>query len=308
MDGVTIHQLQCFEAVVSEGGFQAGAEKLRRSHSTVFTAIKNLEGQLGLKLLDREGYRVRLTDAGRSFHGRARVFLHELSLLRNHASQLAMGEETELRIVIGDVCPPAEILALLRRFFADHPATRLHLHFEAISGPWERLFDDEADLIIHHVDKSNTRIEFIDLFAGKLIPVVAPNFLPFPISQDITPEQLRDYVQCVIRDTARHTPRRDYYLVEGARTWTVSDQLMKKELILQGMGWGHMPTFMIAEELRDGRLVSIAGKHLRGGTGEVVAARRRDRPHGPVASRLWHFIGQQASALRKAIGKSDRGR
>jgi DNA-binding transcriptional LysR family regulator len=308
MDGVTIHQLQCFDAVVSEGGFQAGAEKLRRSHSTVFTAIKNLEDQLGLKLLDREGYRVALTDAGRSFHGRARVFLHELSLLRNHASQLAMGEETELRIVIGDVCPPAEILALLHRFFADHPATRLHLHFEAISGPWERLFDDEADLIIHHVDKSDTRIDFIDLFAGKLIPVVAPNFLPFPISQDITPEQMRDYVQCVIRDTARRAPRRDYYLVEGARVWTVSDQLMKKELILQGMGWGHMPTFMVAEELRDGRLVSIAGKHLRGGTGEVVAARRSDRPQGPVASRLWHFIGQQASALRKAIGKHDRGR
>jgi DNA-binding transcriptional LysR family regulator len=41
MDGVTIHQLQCFDAVVSEGGFQAGAEKLRRSRSTVLTAIKN---------------------------------------------------------------------------------------------------------------------------------------------------------------------------------------------------------------------------------------------------------------------------
>jgi DNA-binding transcriptional LysR family regulator len=56
-----------------EGGFQAGAEKLRRSHSTVFTAIKNLESQIGLKLLDREGYRVRLTDSGRSFHGRTRA-------------------------------------------------------------------------------------------------------------------------------------------------------------------------------------------------------------------------------------------
>ncbi|HEV2551179.1 MAG TPA: LysR family transcriptional regulator [Stellaceae bacterium] len=308
MDALTLHQLQCFDAVVSEGGFQAGAERLRRSHSTVFTAIKNLESQLGLKLLDREGYRVRLTDAGRSFHGRTRVFLHELSLLRNHASQLAMGEETELRVVIGDVCPPAEILALLRRFFVDHPATRLHLHFEAISGPWERLFDDEADLIIHHVDKSDTRIDFIDLFAGKVLPVVAPKFLSFPISNDITPEEMRDYVQCVIRDTARHTPHRDYYLVEGARSWTVSDQLMKKEIILQGMGWGHMPTFMIAEELRDGRLRSIAGKYLRGGTGEVVAARRRDRPHGPVANRLWQFIGQHAAALRKAIAKRDRRR
>jgi len=305
MDGVTIHQLQCFDAVVSEGGFQAGAAKLRRSHSTVFTSIKNLESQLGLRLLNRDGYRVVLTDAGRSFHGRMRAFLHELRLLHNHASQLAMGEETELRIVIGDVCPLSEILALLRSFFTDHPRTRLHLHFEAISGPWERLLDDEADLIIHHVDKSDTRLEFIDLFAGKLLPVVAPNFLPFPISDGITLEQMRDHVQCVIRDSALRTPGRDYYLVEGARTWTVSDQLMKKEIILQGMGWGHMPTFMISDELRDGRLLSIAGKHLRGGAGEVVAARRRDRPHGPVGNRLWHFVDQQAPMLRAAIRKRD---
>jgi DNA-binding transcriptional LysR family regulator len=306
MDGLTIHQLQCFDAVVSEGGFQAGAAKLHRSHSAVFAAIKNLEDQLGLKLLDREGYRVTLTDAGRSFHRRARVFLHELSALRNHATQLAMGEETELRIVIGDLCPLAEILTLLRCFFSGHPATRLSLFFEAISGPWERLFDNGVDLIFHHIEKSDIRLEFIDLFAGRLLPVVAPNFLAFPISDDITAEQMRDYVQCIVRDTACHGAQRDYFLIEGARTCTVSDQMMKKEIILQGMGWGHMPTFLIADELRDGSLLSIAGKHLRGGDGEIVAARRRDRPHGPVANQLWRFISQEASVLRASIAKRDR--
>jgi hypothetical protein len=35
---------------------------------------------------------------------------------------------------------------------------------------------------------------------------------------------MRDYVPCVIRDTARRSPSRDYFLVEGARSWTVSDQ------------------------------------------------------------------------------------
>src|SRR5690242_8403904 len=139
MNSLTIHQLLCFDAVVTAGGFQAGAARLRRTHSTVFTSVKNLEGQLGLRLLDRDGYRVTLTDIGRSFHDRARVFLHELSLLQTHASQLAMGEESELRIVIGDLCPLPEALGLLRRFFDGCPATRLHLHFEAISGPWERL-------------------------------------------------------------------------------------------------------------------------------------------------------------------------
>jgi DNA-binding transcriptional LysR family regulator len=308
MDGLTIHQLLCFDAVVTEGGFQAGATRLGRTHSTVFTSIKNLESQLGLRLLDRHGYRVALTDAGKSFHARTRVFLHELSLLQNHARQLAMGEESELRIVIGDLCPLPEVLGFLRQFFDRCPTTRLNLQFEAITGPWERLFDDEADLIIHHIDKSDPRLEFIDLFAGTIIPVVAPNFLPFPVSNRITPEQMRDLVQCVIRDTARHSASRDYFLIEGARSWTVNDQLMKKQTILQGMGWGHMPEFMVADELREGRLLSIAGRHLRGGSGEMVAARRRDRPHGPVANRLWQYVEQQAPALKAAIESIGRSK
>lgn len=62
-----------------------------------------------------------------------------------------------------------------------------------------------------------------------------------------------------------------------------------------------MPEFLVADELRDGRLLSIAGRHLRGGGGEIVAARRRDRPHGPVANRLWQYIEEQAPALKAAI-------
>jgi DNA-binding transcriptional LysR family regulator len=301
IDGLTLHQLVCFEAVVSEGSFQAAAEKLLRSQPTVSSSVKNLESQLQLSLLDRSGYRVALTEAGRSFYERTRVFLHEMQRLRDHAAQLAMGEESELRVVIGDVSPLPETLGLLRRFFDGCPGTKLHLHFEAISGPVERLLDGETDLILHHIDKADPRLEFVDLLGVKIVPVVAPNFLRFPISRSITPEQMRDYVQCVIRDTARHSPQRDYFLVEGARSWTVSDQLMKRELILQGMGWGHMPHYLIERDLRDGSLLPITGRHFRGGQAELVAARRRNTPHGPIANRLWQFIADQAAGMIPAV-------
>jgi DNA-binding transcriptional LysR family regulator len=297
LDGVTLHQLQCFEAVVSEGSFQAAAEKLRRSQPSVSSSVKNLEELLQLTLLDRSGYRVRLTEAGQSFYRRTRLFLLEANRLGDHAAQLAMGEETELSVVIGDVSPLPETLALLRSFFDGCPGTKLHLHFEAITGPVERLLDGEADLAFHHIDKADPRLEFVDLFTVKIVPVVAPNFLRFPISKSITPEQMRDYVQCVIRDSARHSTRRDYFLVEGARSWTVSDQLMKRELILQGMGWGHMPRYLVEQDLREKRLFSIAGKHFPGARAELVAARLRHPPHGPIANRLWQFIAEQAARL-----------
>ncbi|MEX3927504.1 MULTISPECIES: LysR family transcriptional regulator [unclassified Paraburkholderia] len=298
IEGLTLYQLQCFDAVVSEGGFQPAAEKLLRTQPTVFAAVKNLEGQLGLTLLDRSGYRVALTDAGRSFHDHVRVFLQELRGLKNHAEQLAMGEERELRVVIGDLSPVREVLALLRSFFDGHPATQLHLHVEAIAGPWERLFDGEADLIIHHIDKADPRLEYIDLCPVRLIPVVAPGFLRMPISEEITPEQMRGYVQCVIRDTARHIARPNYYIIEGAQTWSVGDQLMKKEIILQGAAWGHLHDFLIESDLRDGRLLSIGGRHLQGGRVEITAARRRDLPHGPIANLLWQHIRDRAPSFK----------
>lgn len=294
---ISLHQLACFDAVVAEGGFQAAAEKIGRSQPSVFLAVKNLEAQIGLSLLDRSGYRVALTEAGRSFHERARVLLHELQGLKRHATRLAAGEEVELRVVVGDLCPLPQTLGLLRRFFDGCPGTRLHLHFEALSGPWERLLDGDADLILHHIERSDARLEFMDLYSVRLVPVVAPGFLRFPVSSEITPEQMRDYVQCVIRDTARHTPPRDYFLVEGARSWTVSDQLMKRELIMQGMGWGHMPTYLVDEDISAGRLIDISGRYLRGGATQVVAARRRDAPHGPVARRLWRYVEEQAQAF-----------
>jgi DNA-binding transcriptional LysR family regulator len=298
---LTIQQLQCLDAVVIEGSFQAAAEKIRRSQPSVFAAVKNLESQLGLKLFDRSGYRVTLTEAGRSFHERSRVFLQELDALRDHATHLRMGEESELKVVIGDVCPLPQTLALLRRFFDNCPGTRLHLHFEAISGPWERLLDGEADLILHHIDKSDPRFEYKDLFRVRLIPVAAPNFLRFPISRSITPERMRDHVQCVIRDTARHSPPKDYYLVEGARTWTVSDQLMKRELILQGMGWGHMPRYLIEGDLAKRRVLDLTGKYLKGGHVDLVAARLRMPPHGPVAMRLWSYIHEHTQSFAEAV-------
>lgn len=302
MTEFTLHDLQCFDAVVRAGGFQPAAALLHRSHPAVFAAVAKLERQLDLVLLDRSGYRVRATEAGLSFHRRAQALLHELDGLRTHAAQLARGEESELHVVIGDLCPRAQVLGLLGRFFAQCPGTRLHLHFEAVAGPAERLLDGEADLILHRVDKADARIEWIELCKVPFVPVVAPGLLPATAAgRAVTPRQMRGLTQCVMRDTARHSPRQDYFMVEGAPQCTVADQAMKKEIILQGLGWGHMPRFLVEDELRSGALQSIAGRHLPGSTEELVAARRRDRPQGPVAKRLWAHIEQEAPALRRAL-------
>lgn len=302
MSGFTLHELQCFDAVVRAGGFQAAATALHRSHPAVFAAVAKLERQLGVALLDRSGYRVQPTAAGASLQQRAQALLQEAEALQQHARQLAEGEEPQLRVVIGDLCPRPQVLALLGSFFAQHPGTRLHLLDEAIGGPGERLDDDEADLIVHRVDAGDARLETVPLGRVALLPVAAPGFLPEAVARAPTPARLRGFMQCVLRDTARRPADRSWYVIDGAPQCTVADQRTKRDVILQGLAWGHLPRFLIEDALRDGRLRPLAGRQFPGIVEDLAAARRRDRPHGPVAERLWRHIRKHAPALRAGLG------
>lgn len=297
LNELKLHDLRCFDAVASKGSFQAAALALNRSHPSVFAAVARLEHVLKLTLLDRSGYRVSLTEAGTLFHARARLMLRELDHLHGYADQLASGEETVLRVVLGDVCPRPSALRLLGRFFAGHNRTRLHLEYETINGPLERLLEGHADLILHRADPSDPRLERVDLCTVEFVPVVAPGFLSTASGLAITPERMRPYTQCVIRDTARQPSPDSYFLVEGSQRCSVPDHQMKKELILHGLAWGHLPAWLIAEELKDGRLLSIAGEHLPGRVETVAAIRRRDRPHGPVAEVLWQHLRAQPMSI-----------
>ncbi|WP_076860231.1 LysR family transcriptional regulator [Bradyrhizobium mercantei] len=307
MDRIKLHDLRCFDTVATKGSFQAAGTALNRSHPSVFAAVARLEQQLGLTLFDRSGYRVGLTEAGRTFHARARVTLRELDLLQDYADQLASGEEVVLRVVIGDLCPRPPVLQMLSGFFAKYPNTRLHLEYEAVGGPLERLIDGETDLVFHRADPSDPRLEQIKLATTAMVPVVAPGFLPFAWTKRITPEQMRPFTQCVIRDTARRTSPENFFLIDGAHQCTVPDQAMKKELILHRLAWGHLPAWLIEDELRNGRLISIAGPNLPGREEVLAAIRHRQHAHGPVADALWHHLEGWRFTRRAAHG-SKRGR
>ena len=294
MNDFALHDLKCFDAVIRTGSFQAAAAALHRSHPAVFAAVARLESQAGLSLLDRGGYRVKLSDAGRSFHERMQTLLGEAEGLRQYAAQLALGEESELHVVLGDLCPRPAVLRLLARFFETCPHTRLHLHFETVGGPIERLKARDADLMFHRIDTTDPFLEWIALCKVRLTPVVAPGLLPVSTARTVRPEHLRDYTQCVMRDSARAPRDEDSLVIEGAHQITVADQFMKKDVILQGLAWGHLPDFLIDGEIRSGALKSIAGRYLPGRTETVVAARLSDGAHGPVAQRLWAYL--QANA------------
>jgi DNA-binding transcriptional LysR family regulator len=285
-----LHELRCFDAVARLGSFQAAAAALYRTHPSVFAAVSNLEERLDLVLLDRTGYRAVLTEAGQMFHVRAAHSLRDLDKLAAYAQQLGQGQEPAIRVVLGDLCPRSLVLPMLSSFFAGREHTRLHLDYEAVAGPVERLRNATADLAFHRADDSDASLEQIVLGDVRMLPVAAPGFLPFQVGPDVTPDQLRPFTQCVIRDTARESSSEDHFLIDGSHRCSVADHAMKKELILHRMGWGHLPDFMIEEELRTGALLSLQGRQLPGRVEKLAAVRRRDQLHGPIANALWQYL------------------
>ncbi len=287
---VTLKQLQALDAVVRAGSFQAGAKILHKTHPSVINLLRKLESQLGFTLFDRSGYRTVLTDVGQVFYQRSLQLLGDLEALEDLAKYLRQGRETHLRIVIGDVTPLAEALQVLRGFADLYPQVQLDLGFENLSGPRERLLDGEADLIIHHLDVADPRFEYQPMAHVAIIPVVAPGFLDIGINPAMRYEDMKPYLQCIIRDTARHSEKDRYFVLDNAPCMTVGDQHTKKAIILQGMAWGHMPDFMIADELETGTLISIAGNAIKGINIDIVVVRLAAGQKGYMAEHLWQYV------------------
>ena len=62
-----LRHLRYFDAVAAELSFTRAAQKLRVAQPALSRQIRQLEEELGVKLLERNHHTVRLTDAGKAF-------------------------------------------------------------------------------------------------------------------------------------------------------------------------------------------------------------------------------------------------
>ncbi|MDB5439304.1 MAG: Transcriptional regulator, partial [Caulobacteraceae bacterium] len=95
------------------------------------------------------------------------------------------------------------------------------------------------------------------LLAVSMITVVAPSHplaaLPAPIPAAVAREQ----VQLVLTDRSNLTEGQDRGVV-GKQTWRLADLGAKHIFLREGLGWGHMPAPLVADDLARGDLVRIA--------------------------------------------------
>ncbi len=281
----TFDQLRVFLAVVETGSFAGAARKLGRATSVISYAIANLEAQLGLSLFDREATRrPQLTEAGRAVLGEARTVAYGIDGLRAKVRGLLEGLEAEVNLVVDVMLPAARIVATLKAFQDRFPTVALRLHVEALGAVTQLVLERTAAIgVSGPLVASIDGIERVAAGSVELVPVAHPSH---PLAGTPQPPGAgREHVQLVLTDRSTLTAGQDFSVV-ATRTWRLADLGAKHALLLAGIGWGNMPSPMIQDDLRAGRLVRLKLADGLARAYPFQAIYRTDAPPRPAAAWL----------------------
>src|SRR5262245_9309051 len=93
-----LEDLRIFLAVVRRGTLTAAGEETHLSQPAITRRLQGLERRLGARLFEREGRRLRLTDAGAHFQRRAEGILEQVWDLATEVAAFGEGARGQLRI------------------------------------------------------------------------------------------------------------------------------------------------------------------------------------------------------------------
>lgn len=285
---MTLEQLLTIEAIVKEGSFKAAADSLHKSQPSISMAVKKLEEEYQINLFSRDEYRPTLTADGKVFYQKARLLLREYRELEALAKQMSKGVEPEIRVSIDAVSPVSLVLKFLKNFFNQHPSTKLVLKFEVLAGTVERLIDGDVDIAITPKPFIEHTFDMRLMTKTKMISVINTQLVKG--EKKITDAFLREYNQIILADSARRITKVTSGVLEGAKSLTVSDIGFKKELIIQGLGWGGLPFDLIKAELTSKKLTPIKTALIKDRDIEIYMVRDASKPMGPVLKELWESI------------------
>lgn len=283
----TLDQLQVFVAVAEAGGFSAAARRLNRTQSVVSYTIANLEAQLDLALFERAGTRQpRLTAAGTALLEDARRMIAGLQRLRGRARGMRQGLEGTVAVAADGLLPMPVLTATMCAFRAAFPTVGVRLYAGVMGAVLDLVLRREVDLAIAG-GALVPRDALVERRIGgnRFVPVAAPGH---PLAREPAPVPLaivREHFQIVITDLSEHSRGRDFH-VHAFDAWRVTDSATKLALLRDGLGWGGLPSWMIADDLAEGRLVELALEPYPPTEYTLHALRLADAPYGPAATWL----------------------
>lgn len=97
---LTLRQLKVFEAVARHSSFSRAAEELHLSQPAVSMQVKQLEENVGMPLLEQQGKRIFLTEAGREVYDLSRRVSNQIDQTAESLQQIRGDRGGRLRLAV----------------------------------------------------------------------------------------------------------------------------------------------------------------------------------------------------------------
>jgi DNA-binding transcriptional LysR family regulator len=170
----TLRQLQVFEKVASHLNYTRAAEELYLSQPAVSMQIKQLEGHIGLPLLEQMGKKIFLTEAGRELFQYSRNIsqqLVEMKAVFDEMKGTGHGKLTISVVNTANYFTPQ----LLARFCQRHPGINVILQVANRDAVLKQLADNSTDLAILGQPPDGLGISAESFLDNPLVVIAAPS-------------------------------------------------------------------------------------------------------------------------------------
>lgn len=256
-----LHQLQCFVAVVEEGGFNRATTRLHMTQPAISYQIKLLEDELGLPLFYRRSRGVSVTEPGRVLFRHALKIQEMVRQARQALESLSGGIAGEVRVgtvnSVGIYFLPGVLHTMRDKYPAARPTVLYRSSYEIINA----LLANRIDLALVANPQPDRRLRQETVFVER-VSLVCHRDHPFFGRKSIKPTELDGQAFATLTpENPTGQMVRDYLAKLGVSIETVvsTDNVETvREMVEAGLGVAFLPDMVTS------RGINCNGKPLSG--------------------------------------------
>lgn len=291
--GVTLEQARSIEAVVRLGSYSRASKELKKAHTGIMYSVQTFEQLTGIRVFQRHGYRIQLTNEGQKVWQKCLALLKAESSLNQTISSLKGTRTYDLQVVYDNLIPNQVILEALAKVRRRYSETKITIRTGFLQEVEELFWNQGSQIMISIELKSDERLASAEM-PPLLSLLVASKDHDLVFSSNVDAEALESSTFLTVRDSDEALDLATYQVRKGSIVM-VSDFFMKKQAIIDGMGYGWLPREFIREELEKGLLKLIPWHGHNSRTFEPTLFYRRDQRLNPAAELFVDLLRQPAT-------------
>ena len=194
-----LHQLRYFCAIAQTGSFSRAAEQCHVAQPSLSQQILKLEDELGVRLFDRLGRSVRLTEVGKTFLPRARAVLRELEAARGDVVERKDSIAGPVTVGAIPTVAPYLLPSILTAFSKKFPQAQLTVIEEITPVLLDRLRASTVDVAILALPIRGHEFDSFPLLTEPLFAVL-PEKHPLAHRRSISLKDVRKEPFLLLRD------------------------------------------------------------------------------------------------------------